>query len=266
MTSALLVVGHGTRDPSGAAECAALADGVRAARPRLPVAVGNLELCGPTIPDAFATLVSSGATDVTALPLVLFSARHAKQDIPAALTAEQARHPGLRVRRARPLGVHPRLVDVVDDRLRARIPAEGRRHTAVVLVRAGSTDPDARPDLTRVAGMLARRGPYPVVETAFAGIAQPGIPTVLQRVRDDGFRRVAVVPYLLFAGRLAARVAQQAADFAAAHPGTRVTTTDHLGPDRRIAALLLERHDEARRCSFAEEALDAARPSGDSGR
>jgi cobalt/nickel transport system ATP-binding protein len=53
------------------------------------------------------------------------------------------------------------------------------------------------------------------------------------------------VPYFLFTGVLVDRIATQAADWAAQNPDTEVTVTPELGPDPRLAQLVLERYREA---------------------
>lgn len=251
MSDPLLLVAHGTRSEAGAAECRALADRVRDLRPGLRVEVGNLELAEPSIEQAVDRLVADGARTVTAVPLLLFRARHAKRDIPDALDAQRRRVPGLRVRYAgAPLGVRPELLDLVAERVAVAAPPtadrEGAaRETAVVLARAGSTDPDAAADIAETARLLAARGPHPLVEPAFAGVAQPSLDTALERCHQRGARRIVAVPYLLFTGHLRERVRQRAEAFAAGRPDTVATAAAHLGPEPAVARLVLQRYDEA---------------------
>jgi (2Fe-2S) ferredoxin len=55
-----------------------------------------------------------------------------------------------------------------------------------------------------------------------------------------------VLPYLLFAGRLASRLAAQVDAFAARHPWIRTSVVPHLGHDGRLLALIDERARQAR--------------------
>lgn len=246
MTHALLIVGHGTRSQQGRAECAALVDVVRARRPGLRVELGFLELCDPPIAEVVADLVDEGVTDVTVVPLVLLGAGHAKGDVPAAIERERRRHPGLRLTYGAPLGVHPDLIGLVDDRLHAAVPDGHRERTAVVLVGRGTTDPDANADLAKIARLLWEGRPWPLVEPAFVSLAAPSVPDALERCRLLGTRRIAVIPYFLFTGILERRIREQAATWAAAHPEIEVDAAGHLGPDATVADLVLARGDEAR--------------------
>ncbi len=54
------------------------------------------------------------------------------------------------------------------------------------------------------------------------------------------------MPFFLFTGVLVPRIYAQAAEWAAAHPDVEVVAGAHLGPDRRLARLVLERYREAR--------------------
>jgi sirohydrochlorin cobaltochelatase len=245
--SGLLIVAHGTRSPAGAEECRRLARTVAAARPSLPVALGNLELSDPSVADGIDALERDAAGDIVAVPLVLFAARHLKNDIPEVLAAEGRRRPAVRIHLGSHLGSAPALTAVTADRVRAVSPVGRDPETVVVLVRAGSTDPDAPHDIA-AAGDRLRTGREDLTVThAFAGIADPLLPEVLERCHRRGHRRIVVVPYLLFAGALEDRVREQAAAFGAAHPATEVVVAPRLGADARIADVVLARYDAAER-------------------
>src|SRR6266511_2321705 len=98
-------------------------------------------------------LVATGADRLAAVPLVLVAAGHAKGDIPAALTREQQRHPGLHVAYGRPLGPHPTILTVLRQRLST---AGADPHTTVLLVGRGSTDPDANAEVAKIASPRPR--------------------------------------------------------------------------------------------------------------
>ncbi|HSS08417.1 MAG TPA: CbiX/SirB N-terminal domain-containing protein, partial [Acidimicrobiales bacterium] len=67
----------------------------------------------------------------------------------------------------------------------------------------------------------------------------------LERCRRLGAARVAVVPYFLFTGILVDRIRSQADAWAAEHGHVRVAVGAELGPDPRLARLVLERYHEA---------------------
>jgi len=242
--SALLVVGHGTKDAAGVAEFAALVDRVRAAQVGHDVEGGFLELAPPPIQDAVARLVALGHGSIDVVPLVLVAAGHSKGDIPAALAREELRHPGLSFRYGRPLGPHPLLLADLADRLGAVVTPELWPQTAVVLVGRGATDPDANAEVAKTARLLLEGRGIATVETAFISLARPSVPEGLDRAKRLGHSRIVVLPYFLFAGVLPDRIVAQTATWAAEHPEVEVLSAELIGPSARLAELVGERWRE----------------------
>ncbi len=257
---ACLLIGHGTRSAPGVAELRGFVAGMAAARPEVDTAAGYIEFVEPGLDEAIDGLVAGGAGHVVGLPLVLLGAGHLKDDGPAAFTRARARHPGVRFSYARDLGVHPDVLAVVTERAvaaAARLP--GGEADAVVVVGRGSSDPDANADLAKAARLLADGrhlgAPIPggpaaapalgTVVPAFVSLARPDVTTALERAVRLGARRIAVVPYFLFTGRLVDRIEDEVAGWAATHPDHAVVTGAHMGADRRLVSLAWHRYDEA---------------------
>jgi len=242
---ALLVVGHGTRDADGVEEFWTLSRTIREVAADLPVEFGFIEMAEPLADVAIDHLVESGQTDIVSVPLVLLAAGHLKNDGPATLARARQRHPGVRFRMGRDLGIDPVVLAVVEDRIRAAIGEDDPSEVGVVLVGRGSSDPDACGDLFKFGRLLADGRGLGTVEPAFVSVAQPDVPGALERCRRLGARTVVVAPLLLFTGVLVPRIYRQAQDWAAKHPEVDVRGAAHLGPDARLARLVLERHREA---------------------
>lgn len=118
MRPAILLVDHGSRRPEANAQLETLAGELRARAPDRLVAVAHLELAEPTIAQAIDACVVAGATEVVVHPYFLSPGMHTSRDIPRIVAEAAARHPGLRARVSAPLGLHPKLVDVVLERVR----------------------------------------------------------------------------------------------------------------------------------------------------
>jgi cobalt/nickel transport system ATP-binding protein len=239
----LLLIGHGSRDPAAATEFAALRKLVADRLPGRRVSGGFLELADPPIDDAVDDLVASGASDVVAVPYVLFGAGHLKDDGPAVLGRARRRHPGVRFRLARDLGTHPAVLDVAEERARAAL-AGLAEPAAVVLVGRGSTDPDACAEFVKLARLLADGRGLPPVEPAFVAMTTPPVEEALDRAHRLGARHLAVVPLFLFSGVLADRIGDRARGWAADHPDATVATAPALGAHERLADLVVERFGE----------------------
>lgn len=241
----LLIVGHGTIDAGGVREFRSFVDRMqgRVADAGIDVAGGFIELSAPPVTEAWQRLAELGHQRMTAVPLVLVAAGHAKGDIPAALEREVRRRPGTSFTFGRPLGPHPTLLTLLAKRIAEVVPAGDWPDTAVLLVGRGSTDPDANAEVCKVARLLQETRAFAFVETAFVSLARPDVPGGLDRVARLGARRVVVAPYFLFDGVLPQRVVTQA--LAIDRPDFAVRVAPHLGDCDELADLVVERYYEA---------------------
>jgi sirohydrochlorin cobaltochelatase len=241
---ALLIVGHGSRDPRGAEEFHELVSLVRARAP-MPVEGGFIELSRPPISECVNNLKERGAREISAVPLMLLAAGHAKDDVPATLVREKLTHPDLDFHYGRALGIRPELLELMDERISAVVPEEEKEGTAVLIVGRGSSDPDANSDLAKMSRLYFEGRPYPLVETAFVSLAPPSVTEALERCRRLGAGRVAVFSYFLFTGVLEERIREQSWNFAEDNPEMEVRYAGYFGPDARVAALVMERYRES---------------------
>jgi sirohydrochlorin cobaltochelatase len=206
---ALLIVGHGSRDPRGAQEFHALVSLLREENPSLPIEGGFIELSRPPISECVERLVAGGSREITAVPLMLLAAGHAKNDIPATLVREKIGHPEVTFRYGRPLGIRPELLGLMEEKVSGVVREDEKRDTAVLVVGRGSSDPEANSDLFKIARLFYEGRSYPLVETAFVSLAPPSVPEALERCERLGVRRVVVLSYFLFTGVLEERIREQ---------------------------------------------------------
>lgn len=242
----LLVVGHGSRDGRAAAEFESLI-GLMRERSSMHVEGGFIELARPPISECVERLEEAGASTVSAVPLMLLAAGHAKNDIPATLVREGMSHPSLTFRYGRALGIRPELLELMDERVRAMVPEDELSETAVLVVGRGSSDPDANSDLAKISRLFYEGRPYTMVEPAFVSLAPPDVKAGLARCRMLGARKVAVFSYFLFTGILEERIRRESESFAAENPDVEVLYAGYFGPDERVADLVFERCEEALR-------------------
>ena len=243
----MLVVGHGTRSDSGVAEFNAFMGRHqrRHDAPYRATAGGFIELSRPPVTEAVASLVGQGHRELIALPLVLVAAGHGKGDIPAALVREQVRHTGMTYSYGRPLGPHPALLDILEQRIEKALGGTERADTHVLLVGRGSTDPDANAEIAKVARLLWEGRGYAGVEPSFVSLADPSVPAGLDKLRRLGASRIIFTPYFLFPGILPDRIVSQTEKFALEHPFLRIEVAELIGDCDELADLVIERYLEA---------------------
>jgi sirohydrochlorin ferrochelatase len=116
---AILLVDHGSRRAEANAQLAAVAVLVAERAPDAIVHIAHMELAAPDIPQGVDACARDGADEVVVHPYFLAPGNHSTHDIPHLVREAAAHHPGLRVRISEPLGLHPKLVDVILDRVDA---------------------------------------------------------------------------------------------------------------------------------------------------
>jgi len=243
----VLVVGHGTADPVGAAEARQVAATIASLMPNVAVELGFLEVIAPTIDDAMARLASRGCEAVVVSPLLLFTAAHAKHDVPVAVTAA-ATALGLRVHRADALGEAPELVHLARRRFHeamvrpAAVPLD---ETMLVMVGRGASDPTAVSQFESfVAAMLAGAERPRRVGIGFVAAALPTLDEAIEAAaasRQEGCRRVVVQPHLLFSGHVEDQVSDAVARGRELEPTIDWLQAARLGADPDVARAAIRR-------------------------
>jgi sirohydrochlorin cobaltochelatase len=245
---AVLLVGHGSRREKSNEQVRELAAKLE---PELgvPVDVAYLELAEPAIPDAIEALAPACRT-LTVVPLSLFAASHVKNDVPLAVQTARAEHDDLTITYGSHLGVHPSLVDLLDERVRAVEADLGVDRevddVAVVVCARGSSDPDSNADVHKLARLLYEGREFDRVEASFIGVTTPLLDDTLHTVTKDRPDAVVVVPYMLGDGTLTGRIRDRTDEFDDEYPYVAAAAGDPLGTDDRVVDVLADRFREAR--------------------
>lgn len=113
---ALLLIAHGSRRAEANADLDFIAEQLRARGRYQLVQPSFLELAKPDIETGGELCVRGGASDVILLPYFLSPGVHVVEDLAAARKRLSERFPAVRFVLAEPLGRHPLLVDVVEER------------------------------------------------------------------------------------------------------------------------------------------------------
>ncbi len=244
----ILLIGHGSRDPEAIAEYNDFTQ-LLSQDVGVPVQPCFLEFADPPIAEGLRLCVEAGARHVAALPLFLGPAGHQKNDVPAILNWARQEWPDLEIRYGTPLGPQLPLIQVLAQRVqealersRSTVPPQ---ETALLLVGRGSRDPDSNSDVAKAARLLYEGRPFPWVDFCFYSLATPRVPESLERLLATGVRRVIVLPYLLFTGRIRQRIAAQAQAVQAAHPEAEILVADHLGLAPGVLQAVTQRIQEA---------------------
>lgn len=110
---AVILFGHGSRDPLWRRPMEAVAARLLASHPGWRVACAYLELQEPDLAAATVQLVASGVSTVTIVPMFLGAGRHVREDLPALVETLRASWPGVHFTLQAPVGEDPRVLDLL---------------------------------------------------------------------------------------------------------------------------------------------------------
>lgn len=118
MTIAILLIAHGSRHSEANADLRHVAESLRGRGAATIVEPSYLEFADPDIDGGGTKCVEQGARCVVLVPYFLSAGVHVRRDLTAARTRLALRFPQVEFRLAEPLGLEPRLLDIVEDRAR----------------------------------------------------------------------------------------------------------------------------------------------------
>lgn len=245
----IVIAGHGSRDADGIREFEQLVELVRERAPQHQVSHGYLEFASPTIDQAIAGQVSAAAKQIVMVPGILLAATHAKNDLPSELLTFAREHPDTDFHFGAPLGLHPLLLQVVQQRI---VEAEAtssktvrRDDTCLVLVGRGTTDPDANGEVSKFARMIEEGMGFGGSYVCYSGTAKPLVADGLRTAAKLGYARLIVVPFFLFDGILVKRIYEAADAMQQREPDLEVLKAGYLGVHPNVADVLIARAQEA---------------------
>ncbi len=243
----LLMCGHGSRDARGTSEFASLAGAVARRFPHWTTAHGFLEFAQPTIADGLNRLAAEGAKTIIAVPSLLFSARHARTDIPEVLRDNAPS--GIAIRYAEPLGFDPQVLRAAADRIEEAEAScamqVSRAETLLLVAGRGTSDAEANSDLAKLTRLLAEGMEFGWGMTCYSGVTTPQPAQALDQAAKLGYRRIVVMPYFLSTGALVERIFVATDEAARRYPGTEFVQAPYLGAHPLIIEAFSDRIIEA---------------------
>lgn len=240
----LLLIGHGSRDPEGNQEFLEMVRQLRQKIPHQQIDAAFMELAEPDIKTVLDRYADPAPKIVWVLPVLFFAAGHSKVEIPEVIREARRRLPQVTFHYGAPLGLHPILLKIVDERVTAAeltVSSRPREETAILLVGRGSSDPDANGEMHKISRLYWERQRYGWVETCFIGVTQPDLPKGLERCIRLGAKRIIALPYFIFTGVLIKRIHRVISQKRVEHPGVEIIVADYLGRHPALLSLVEER-------------------------
>jgi sirohydrochlorin cobaltochelatase len=112
-TRALVLFGHGARDPKWAEPFQRLQQIAQAQLPDVTVSLAFLELMAPQLPELVQQLEDTGYTEVTVVPVFFGQGGHVLRDLPAMIDKLRQEHPELTLKIAQAVGEDAEVLNAV---------------------------------------------------------------------------------------------------------------------------------------------------------
>ena len=208
----VMICGHGSRDERAVEEFASLQSSLAARLPEYNVEYGFLEFAKPIIREGLDKLRDQGVDHVLAVPGMLFSAGHVKNDIASVLNEYQRSQndPLFKIEYGRPLDIDTRMLYAAEARVREAVDAAADNipieETLLMVVGRGTSDPDANGNISKICRFLWEGMGFGWGEVCYSGVTFPLIAPGLEHAVKLGYRRIVVFPYFLFTGVLVQRI------------------------------------------------------------
>ena len=121
MNAALIVFGHGSRDPLWAETLQALRERLRSALPAAEVELAYLEFMHPTLAECVDRLWRRGFRDISVLPAFVAEGAHLRQELPELVEQTRSGHDGLSMHLMPAMGDLPEVQDGVVEFVRGKL-------------------------------------------------------------------------------------------------------------------------------------------------
>lgn len=264
---ALLVVGHGTRNPAGAVQLHDLVAQMQSRAPQAVIAGCFLELAEPTIEKAIEQLCDQSVRRILVVPVLLFTAAHAKEDIPDAVSAASLKAGVEVLGQTTSLGTHASVLDLsyrryqelTDLEQKQTCPAgtcarvkcdsgqcEGQGATmgriGLAMVGRGTSEQAALDHMRRLTELRVSNPNTSVVvhETGFFAGGKPNVDELLDQAAGWDCDTVLVQAHLLFEGDLIQQLRNKVLERRDKNPDKQWFVSRTLGADPMLAQVFLD--------------------------
>ena len=266
----VMICGHGSRNVRAVEEFASLQSSLAARLPEYTVEYGFLEFAKPIIRDGLDKLRDLGINHVLAVPGMLFSAGHVKNDIASVLNEYQRSQndPTFKIEYGRALDIDTRMLYAAEARVRDAMAAAPNNvpieETLLMVVGRGTSDPDANGNINKICRFIWEGMGFGWGEVCYSGVTFPLIAPGLEHAAKLGYRRIVVFPYFLFTGVLVRRIYDITDQIAEKFPDIEFLKAGYLNDhpqvigtfeDRVRGILIGDNNMNCQLCKYREQVL-----------
>lgn len=245
MTKAVLYVFHGSRLHEAKEEAITFFHYCREQTSFQNEHYAFLELATPTIEEGVKQCIKDGAKQIAVVPVLLFSAGHAKKDIPSILSRLKEPYPYIEFLYGKPLGVHDWMVEIVVEKVKKAMILLGNKPKVrkIILIARGSKDENMQNDFNAICHQVEENVQIHT-EGCYLTAAEPSFQRVVEEVKNRSKEEQYIfIPYFLFTGLLIKKIEKELRT--QPQEANSWILMDYIGQHRNIHLLVSIRAQEA---------------------
>lgn len=245
--SAVLLCGHGSQDPQGAAEFNSLVAKIQEKLAPRTVAGAFLKHNSPDILAALQDMYDQGKRDIIVQPVTLYNAGHTKYDIPGVLARFREIHPAVRLRYGAPLGLSRPVIEAAISVIQSILPDVALEDCKLLVIGRGSADRAVADQTINLCQKLHDWLDFGDSRYCYSHESVPLLATGLTQAGQSHYPHVIVLPFLLFSGRQLSTIYHEIDAAEKKYPAFTFHKVPPLGPQDFIVKAILQKITVAQR-------------------
>ena len=246
---AILLCGHGSRDPQAAIEFKSVVAKVQNHFSPLSVSGAFLSYNDPSISHQLQALYDRSYREVIVQPVTLYNANHSTDDIPALLTDFKSHHPDIVFHYGSALGLMPQIIEAAEQSITSVMGGNDPEECKLLLVGRGSKDQMISDQTIKLCQKLHNRLGLGDSRYCYSFISAPHLKDALTQAANSHYHHIIILPFLLFSGRLLSDIHKEIDHAAQKHTHFTFLKAPHLGPLDITAEALISKINQCLKLS-----------------
>lgn len=239
--TAIIIIGHGTKDPRGVSQFLALIEAIQQLDAGHRYYPGFMELAAPSLEEAIKLAVQEGHRELLCQPALLLTAGHAKNDLPAMIRKIAAEYQEVSIHYGPPMELSAEIVSLCAAQVREATQELDRSQATLLVVGRGTSDPDTNSQVSKLARMLEEGLGFSESDVCYYSSTRPRLPVGLERVAGRTVGPIVVFPFILFSGVLDEMLNAELLRVQSLFPTIQWIRTAPFGSHPRFAEAFLQR-------------------------
>ena len=238
---AILLCGHGSRNPETAEEFHILVARVQEKLSPQTVTGAFLQFNQPNIRDGLQKIYDQGQREIIVQPVTLYNANHTKNDIPEILAEFTKTHPDVNLQYGTFLGLAPMVIEAAIFSIQSVLPDVNLEDCKLLVIGRGSQDRMVADQTINLCQKLHDWMDFGDSRYCYTFETAPLLHSALIQAAQSHYPHVIILPFLLFSGRLLSSIYREIDEAIEKYPEFTFYKAPHLGPQDYIVDAVIKK-------------------------